>query len=248
MLKYITLIIYFLTFQQLIYSQTFLDGNKDKESLHFSLSSGAIFPVGDISSKDASLNSSGYAHTGFNMELNFGFNLVNSWDFVVKGAYFYMGTNIDGLFTSLMYQYQMFGDTISYGHWNILGILAGVSYNNKIAKRIYIENSLYSGFLNFQPREIEFYYHNFIGVGTPADVKYSESSTVQIAFNYSFLLGYRISKSMSLGIGLDYLYSRPKFNLTKKIHELDKDTEYKTTFTRNINLINLNLNIRYSVL
>ena len=247
MLKYITLIICFFTFHQFIYSQTFLDGNKDRESLHFSLSSGAIFPTGDISNKDAASYSSGYAHTGFNMELNFGFNLVNSWDFVVKGAYFYMGTKIDGLFTSLMYQYQMYGDTISYGHWNILGILAGVSYKNKLAKKIYVENSIYAGFLNFQPREIEFYFHNFYGIGTPVDVKYSESSTLQIAFNYSLLLGYQISKKMSLGIGFDYLYSRPKFNLTKKIHELDKDTEYKTSITRNVNLINLNLNFRYSV-
>jgi len=221
------------------------DTSKNKEELfNLSFSAGPVFPFGDISNKDVT-NSSGYAHIGYGMSFDIGFNLVGPLNYGVKGLFSILGVNPDNLANYLKTNYRDdFSYTDNSQSWKIFGIMTGLSSTLKVKNKVFIEYYLYAGFLNIPSHTTEVYLDSFYGM-TSTTISFNDDRVFSPLFNAGIGVSYKFSEKFSAGLGFDYYYSNPKIDSKKSITSSGNTTESGLTFYRTIHLLNSVLTVRY---
>ncbi|MFI5144133.1 MAG: hypothetical protein ACHQJ4_00930 [Ignavibacteria bacterium] len=244
MLKYLFVFVILFSQNNIIYTQIpDTVGNKN-ELFNLSFSAGPVFPFGDISSKEVN-NSSGYAHIGYGMSFDIGFNLIGPLNYGVKGIFSTLGVNPDNLANYLK---TIYNDDFSYTdnsqNWKIFGFLTGISSTLKVKKKFLLEYSLYAGFLNIPSHTTEVYLDSFYGM-TGTTIRFNDDRVFSPLFNAGIGAFYKISEKFWAGLSFEYYYSNPKIDSKKSVTSLGNTTESGLTFYRTIHLLNSALIVKY---
>ncbi len=163
---------------------------------------GPSFPIGAFSSKDmANSSNAGFAKTGFNLNLNYGYHIQNNIGLaagVFYNKYMMDGSNI--IFT------DEGGHVIplNVDHWQFYGVTAGPAFTFGAGKNINADLRIMGGVVNANAPLIKV-----------QDIKVTEEEW-NVAPVFQAGLDFRIGISNSLFIyaGADYMYIDPKFKYT----------------------------------
>lgn len=158
------------------------------------LSAGPAFPIGDFSSKNLDNEEAGLAKTGFNLDLQGGYNLGTN--FGVAAAAFYSRESIDATIFN--------GTDASVDHWQYYGLVAGPMITQNVGTKTSVD-------LNFMT-----------GVANVNSPKFSYNGEVVFPEDWAFVMPLRVSGNVRFQIGsnayfatgLNYLYMNPSFKVT----------------------------------
>jgi hypothetical protein len=158
---------------------------------------GPSFPVGDFASKNISNEQAGFAKTGFNINLNFGYQQTENFGFVASLLYSKHLMDVSSL--------QSMGlPAITADHWQSYGIMVGPMLTLPVNDKIKTDFKILAGVTNV----------NAPVMGYAGDVVMSEQWSAAFAMQLAVDMRYYVSNNFFLIANIDYNAMRPKFKIT----------------------------------
>lgn len=161
-----------------------------------SLSAGPSFPLGTFESKNPNIttnSTSGFAKTGYNLNLHFGYQLHENFGIV---------SHI--LFSEYKLDVSKFADaSVSANHWQYYGILAGPMLTLPAGENARFDFKALAGVTNV----------NSPGVKVDGDDYFKEQWSAAFALQFGADFRYNLTESLYLIVNGDYSHMKPKFTV-----------------------------------
>jgi|SRR4030095_12539235 hypothetical protein len=222
------------------FNGAFAQKKKQKdEKVFLGVNIGPSFPQSDFANTDYTVNS-GYAKTGYRIELYGGVNVVSMFGISVMGFFNLNPTDPDNLKTKLNADYPGNNWQINSKNWEVIGGLGGLSFKYPMSKKASLHLTLLGGYLSAKSPEL-----NFV---SDTNVYKIESNTAS-SWSYLTSIGvyYDLGQNVSGTLDFEYLGSRPKFDNVKTSANINGNlTESTTSFIREIAAFNIAIGFKYS--
>ncbi len=167
------------------------------KKLFVSLSAGPSFPLGTFESKNANItnnSTSGFAKTGFNINVHFGYQLHENFGIVSHL-----------LFSEYKLNVSKFTDAnVSANHWQYYGILVGPMLTLPVGENARFDFKALGGVTNV----------NSPGVTVNGANYFKEQWSAAFALQFGTDFRYNLTESLYLIANADYSYMKPKFTVT----------------------------------
>ena len=161
-----------------------------------SVAGGPSFPVGTFESKNANVtnnSTSGFAKTGFNINLHVGYQLHENFGIVSHL-----------LFSQYKLDVSKFTDVkVSTDHWKYYGIVAGPMVTLPTGQNARFDFKALAGVANV----------NSPGVTVDGSNYFKEQWSAAFAMQFGTDFRYNLTESLYLIANVDYTYMKPKFNV-----------------------------------
>jgi len=225
------------TFAQGILSET---GGK----FYVGVSGGLSFPTGDFGDYNPETQKSGYATTGYKLELNAGLRLFNVLEISALGFRNVNSTDPENLKIKLNAQFPSSNFKIESNDWIIYGGLGGFGISYPLPQKFIIDFKVLGGYLNITSPEFNFTTQN------PGAYYKIESTTVSSpVYLTSFGIRYPVLPKLYTQLGFDYLGSTAKFNDVKTISSIEGEvTETTTSYERSLDAWTITLGLKFFIL
>lgn len=161
---------------------------------------GPSFPVGDFASKSMSDNANaGFANTGFNFNLDYGYRVQKNIGFTA--SIFYNKYKVDE--KSIQFKDDETNQVIpvNMDHWQFYGISAGPMFSFQPAQKIWTDLKIMGGIVNANAPMIR-----VMGMDATKE-EWKVGAILQAGVNLRF----DISNRLFISTSADYLYMDPKF-------------------------------------
>jgi Outer membrane protein beta-barrel domain len=169
--------------------------NKVQKELksYMMLSLGPSFPVGDYASIDENNENAGYAKTGFNIDLSYGYRFVPEFAIELSGLY-----NFNGIDKSILQ-----GLDAKVDHFQIVGFMAGPTYMNNVSDKVAYNFRLKGGYARVNSPSLKF----------EGETLVTEDWADGFIWNFGLNAKFDISKKAFFAINADYYQTRPEFKV-----------------------------------
>ena len=217
--------------------------------VYVSLAGGASIPLLDYAAVDFSDPSSGFARTGGNFAINFGYRLnqylsvtgllsgsVNRFDYV----------ELQNWLTD--YYKESLPDTrwlVETKSWGLGGLMAGITGSLPLSpNKIFLDGRLLGGFT--------YVYSPAMSVTGLEDneedliLYIDQYSAISWAIDLGAGFRYHRSRNQSFTLYADYLLANPQYN-NVSIQDNDPELQRETSFTQRVSAVNITLGIGYIV-
>jgi hypothetical protein len=207
---------------------------------YLSFSIGPSIPLGNFADNDTKNTNSGYANTGSKMELNAGFNLVNSVDLGIKLFYSVNGYDASTLTKKLESENPGTTWITSGRSWDIYGGMVGLSYSYPLTKKFVSDFKFQSGIMQSSTPQMTITGSN--GSTITEDKKSASSLVYLISVGGHYPLGRLIDAVGSL----EYMSSSPTFDNINKVSNAPGLYTNTTipSLKQNISLLSFNFGCR----
>jgi hypothetical protein len=213
------------------------DTNNIEKKIRF-LFSGFIAsanPVGYFSKKNINDTTSGFAQRGLAINVSVTIKLLSY--FGINLGYFYQTNNFNDKIIAQNLQSQYGGVfTSTSTPYIINGFLGGLYFTIPIKKieNLYVDINILAGAPNFTSPTISI-------TQSPSNISITQSSADVSAFAMKIGLGfrYKITKYLSLGVGLDYFFARPYFIGVNVASTGSNSNSFEANMTQDIKTFNL---------
>lgn len=170
--------------------------NKDVQNGFFflSITAGPSIPVSDFASKNFDNSQAGFAKTGVDVNLDFGYQLHQY--FGIVSTFLYSNNSLD---------ISDFSETgISVDHWQYYGGLAGPMLTLPINEKAKVDFKLLAGITNV----------NFPTFKIDGTTVSNEEWSTSFAMQFGTDLRYNVQRNLYLITKLDYNFMKPNFNIS----------------------------------
>jgi hypothetical protein len=167
-------------------------GSEKKGFLIFS--AGPSFPLGKFNSNNLNDDQSGFARTGFNLDLQGGYHFIKNVG--ISGSIFYSRLGVD--------KNVFDGGTVSVDHWQYYGIVVGPMLTQAITPKTFIDFSAMSGMISSNSPKLT----------AGGVVILSEDWAMAVPFKFSAGMRFQFARSGFIGLGANYLYADPKYRVS----------------------------------
>ena len=241
-MRIITVLIIALLFSTNIIAQEILSTIGGK--VYIGMSVGPSFPVGSFGNDDPQDERSGYANTGYTIELNGGIRLLNLLEISVCGFRNSNNTNITNLVNSLNSLYPGSNLRANSDSWEIFGVLGGLGTSFSLPANSVADIKVLGGYLNTSSPTFSVESNN------SQDYVRIEGMTVASPVYFgSFSVRYPVGDDLYLSIGFQYISSNATFENVKTITSINGEIEESTTsFRQSMDTTNLVVGLKYFVL
>jgi hypothetical protein len=227
MKKFTILLILFAFAVSGLYAQINVQSSFSKK-FNAELRVGPSFAYSDFGNKDASNTNSGFAKTGYKIEANIGYKLIDIIGINLMGFYNSNGTDLTSL-SNLLQQQTGKSWTSDSKSWAIFGGLLGFEYSYPASKYFIIGFKAYTGILNTTAPRVE------LTSGNDSYIQ-DEKSTTALTYMFSVSGAYPITKSLFWVSSLGYVGSTPKFSDVKTTETINGVVQPSNTSTFNQDL------------
>ena len=213
--------------------------SRSPEKFYLGASVGPSFPLNDFAEKDVN-QISGYARTGYRLELYGGINILGIFGFGITGFLNINGTDPEKLRNKLNAEYPGSNWQIDSKNWTLYGGLGGVNFHYPINDRTSFHVKLMGGYLRAESPEFRF---------TSGISEYKIESKTASSLSYMTMLGfnYYLDQNVSLTLDFEFLGSKPNFDYVRTSANINGNvTESSTSFSRNMSAFNIALGFKYS--
>lgn len=180
------------------------------------LHGGPSFATGHFAGTNFDNTLSGFAKTGFNIDLNYGYHFNNTVG--ITGSLFYARHNLDK--TAIEHVYP----GANADHWQFYGISAGPIFSFELADKVFADMQVMGGLANANSPKIT--YDN----GESINEDWKWTGMYQVGLDLRFNMG---GNAFIFTNGA-YMYMQPEFNLANSAGELTTEKHHQT-----ISVINL---------
>lgn len=175
-------------------------GNKQLGSTKSFLAfhAGPSFPVGDFSKTSLDNPQAGFAKTGYNLNLTYGYQI--SREIGLAASVFYNNNKLDNG--------AIVGEIggVSLDHWQWYGITAGPMFTQKVGDNVDLGVRIMGGVANANsPKVVE--------EGNGSAVLVKEDWSASGVFQTGLDLRFGLSRNVFIITNVEYLYMKPKFDL-----------------------------------
>ena len=210
--------------------------------VYIGITAGPSFPVGDFGDNNPKSDKSGYATTGYKVEINGGIRLFNLLEFSVMGFRNTNGTDPENLKNYLSAQFP--SANVKSDDWVIYGALGGLGISYPLPDKLITDIRVLGGYLNVTSPEIS------LTTARP-DVFYKiESKTVSsLVYLTSFGIRYPVLPKLYALIAFEYIGAPVKFNDVKTIKSSESgQTEAITSFEQSLDTWTITAGVKLFIL
>lgn len=186
--------------------------NAQKKSFSLSVNGGVASPAGNFSKADYANESSGFAKTGYNLNLSGVYQLNKSWGVGVLVGYSQFGFK-NSLSLAQGYKEDSGTDSTtlySKGHNNNFSVLVGPYYFIPAGKKATVSLRALGGYVNTNLAGFQVFFEDY----TDNALMQKESSKGAFGFQLGAGLKYDVAKKVSLNFNVDYFSSNPKIDIS----------------------------------
>jgi hypothetical protein len=212
--------------------------------LYVGISTGPSFPLSNYADDNPQDERSGYAKTGYMIELNGGIRLLNLFEISVTGFRNSNGTDFTNLVNSVNTEYPGFEFTGETGSWEIYGLLGGIGISFPMPQKFIGDVRVLGGYQNSSSPEISLTSNN------PNTYFKIEGKTVSSPVYFGAAsIRYPVANSLYVSLGFQYIASSAKFENVTTTTSIDGELSESTiTFNRSMDAWGLNVGFRYFIL
>ncbi|MCW8811789.1 MAG: hypothetical protein OQJ93_01500 [Ignavibacteriaceae bacterium] len=212
--------------------------------LYVGISAGPSFPLSSYADDNPQDERSGYAKTGYMIELNGGIRLLNLFEISVTGFRNSNGTNLANLVNSVNASYPGNNFTGESGSWEIYGILGGIGVSFPLPQKFIADIRVLGGYQNSSSPEISLTSNN------PNTYFKIEGKTVSSPVYFGAAsIRHPVANSLYLSLGFQYIGSSAKFENVRTTTSTDGEVSESTiSFDRSLDAWGLNVGLKYFIL
>jgi len=211
---------------------------------YLGISAGPSFPVGSFGDNNPQNERSGYAKTGYMIELNGGIRLLNLFEISVMGFRNSNGTDLSNLISTLNNDNPGANLTGESDAWAIYGALAGLGISYPLPANFIADVRVLGGYLNTSSPEI-----SLTGDDQGTFMKVEGKTVSSPVYFGSASVRFPISNMLYLNFGFQYIASSAKFKNVQTITSIEGVvTESTTSFDRTMDTWGLNVGLKYFIL
>ena len=212
--------------------------------IYVGISAGPSFPLSSYADDNPKDDRSGYAQTGYMIELNGGVRLLNLFEISVTGFRNSNSTDFTNLVNSVNAEYPGFEFTGESGSWEIYGFLAGIGISFPMPEKFIADVRVLGGYQNSSSPEISL-------TGDNPNTYYKiEGKTVSSPVYFGAAsVRYPLANSLYLSFGFQYIASSGNFQDVKTTTSIDGEVSESTiSFDRSMDAWGLNVGLKYLIL
>ena len=208
---------------------------------YIGISAGPSFAVGDYGDNNPNNQKSGYAKTGYNIELSGGIRILNLLEISIIGFRNDNGTDPGNLISSLNQENPGFDFKGTSDSWVIYGAMGGFGLSYPAGKNFFTDFKILGGYLNASSPEIL-----LSTASSDTYVKIEGSSGSSIVYYFSGAIRRPLIGRLHASFGLQYTSASTKFNDVTTITSINGNIEESTTsLSRAIDAWGLTLGLKY---
>jgi len=212
--------------------------------IYLGASAGISFPLSSFADDNPQSSSSGYAKTGYLIELTGGVRFLNLFELSVAGFRNSNSTDVTNLASSFSSSIPDITFTGQSGSWEIYGLLFGIGISFPMPQKFIADVLVLGGYQNTSSPEI-----TLTGDVQDAYVKIEGQTVSSPVYLASVSARYPISTSLYLSFGFQYIASSAKFDNVKTTTSVDGETDESTiSFSRDLDAWGLNVGLKYFIL
>ena len=205
---------------------------------------GPSFPIGDFGETVPDQEKSGYATTGYKVEVDAGVRLFNLLEVSAVGFRNINETNPDNLKNYLVEQYPSADFNVESDDWEIYGFLGGIGLSYPLPNKFIADIRILGGYMNITSPNIS------LTTANPG-VYYKVESSTTSSFVYltSASLRYPVLKRLYISLGFDYIGSSADFKDVTTIRSFEGNTvESKASFEQTMDSWALTVGFKFFIL
>ena len=212
--------------------------------IYLGASAGVSFPLSSFGDDNPKSSSSGYAKTGYLIELKGGVRFLNLFELSVAGFRNSNSTDVSNLVSSFNSSIPGITFTGQSGSWEIYGLLFGVGLSFPMPQNFIGDVLVLGGYQNTASPEI-----TMTGDVQDAYVKIEGQTVSSPVYLASLSARYPISTSIYLSFGFQYIASSANFDNVKTTTSAGGQPEESTiSFSRQMDAWGLNVGLKYFIL
>jgi len=210
--------------------------------IYLGASAGISFPLSSFADDNPQSSSSGYAKTGYLIELTGGVRFLNLFELSVAGFRNSNSTDVSNLVNSFSSSIPDITFTGQSGSWEIYGLLFGIGISFPMPQKFIADVLVLGGYQNTSSPEI-----TMTGDVQDAYVKIEGQTVSSPVYLASVSVRYPMSNSLYLSFGFQYIASSAKFDNVKTTNNVGADTA-PLSFSRDLDAWGLNVGLKYFIL
>lgn len=212
--------------------------------VYLGISAGPSFPLGSFGDDNPQSESSGYAQTGYIIELNGGIRLLNLFEISITGFRNSNGTDITNLANSENAVNPGFEFNGESGSWEIYGVLGGIGISFPLPEKFIADVRVLGGYQNSKSPEI-----SLTGQSQDTYVKIEGKTVSSPVYFGAASVRYPIANALYLNFGFQYIASTGKFENVKSTTSIDGEVSESTiSFDRTMDAWGFNVGLKYFIL
>ena len=212
--------------------------------IYLGASAGISFPLSSFGDDNPQSSSSGYAKTGYLIELTGGIRFLNLFELSVAGFRNSNNTDVTNLVNSFSSSISDIAFTGQSGSWEIYGLLFGIGISFPMPQKFIGDILVLGGYQNTSSPEI-----TMTGDVQDAYVKIEGQTVSSPVYLASVAARYPVNTSLYLSFGFQYIASSAKFDNVKTTTSVDGETEESTiSFSRDMDAWGVNVGLKYFIL
>ncbi len=212
--------------------------------IYLGISAGPSFPVGDYGEDNPDDAKSGYAKTGYSLELNAGIRILNFLEVSITGFRNDNGTDLGNLVVKLNRDNPGYNFSGSSDSWVIYGAMGGFGVSYPVGDNLYGDFKILGGYLNASSPEIML---STASSNTYAKIEGSTGSS--LVYYFSGAVRRPLIDRLHISLGVQYTSASTKFNNVKTITSINGRIQESTaSFNRAIDAWGLTLGLKLFLL
>ncbi|MGH2566308.1 MAG: outer membrane beta-barrel protein [Ginsengibacter sp.] len=228
----------------IILSGALLYAQKNPSSFEVSVNGGIASPSGNFGKGDYANEKSGYAKTGYNLNVTGTYFIHNGFGigaFVGYSQFGFKGSQ------SLADGYKEDSGTdsttlYSKGHNQSFSVLAGPYYSIPAGKKVSIDLRALAGYVNTRLAGFQVFYEDYLD----NSMSQNESSAGAFGFQVGAAFKYKITNKIAVKLNADYFSSTPKINITYENFVVNSGRRL-TQYNEAINGVNATVGIAFNL-
>lgn len=231
----------FILFSALIFAQ---DGGVFSSAggkVYIGISAGPSFPVGDYGDDNPNNEKSGYAKTGYNIEVSAGIRILNLLEISFIGFRNDNSTDLGNLIKSLNQANPGLNFQGSSDSWVIYGGMGGFGLSYPAGDDLFADFKILGGYLSASSPEIK------LTSASPDTYVMIEGSTgSSLLYYFSGAVRRPLTQRLHISLGLQYTSASTKFSDVNTISSVNGEvTESTTSLSRSIDAWGITLGLKY---
>lgn len=157
------------------------------------LSAGPSFPVGDFASINEDNENAGYAKTGFNIDLTYGYKFAPAFAVELSGLY-----NFNGIDKAILQ-----GLAAKVDHFQVIGFMAGPTFMNNVSEKVAYNFRLKGGYATVNSPTLKY----------AGETLVTEDWAGDFIWNFGLNTKFDFSKKAFFAINADFYKTSPEFKV-----------------------------------
>jgi len=212
--------------------------------IYLGATAGLSFPLSSFANDNPQDQNSGYAKTGYIIEINGGIRFLNLFEISVAGFRNSNSTDVTNLVNSISNSTPGITFTGNSDSWEIYGFLAGIGISFPLPEKFISDVRILGGYQNVSSPEI-----NMLGDTEGTYVKIEGQTISSPVYLGSVSVRYPLSDAIYFSFGFQYIASSGNFNDVKTTTSIEGDiTESTISYSRIMDAWGLNLGFKYFIL